>query len=415
MTAAAHPEALVARQAIFDRDRKLYAYELLYRSHSSTQAFDGTEATLATGRVISNALLSIGLEKLLCGKKAFLNFDHGLLRDGMHLHLPRETVVVEILESVDPTPDLIALCRGIHEQGYSIALDDFVAQPGFEPLTRIAELIKVDYRATPQHEQERMLALYKPRGIVMLAEKLETNEEFEWALQAGYDLFQGYFFARPVLVSGREIPPMQSMCLRLLLETQRDEIDFKQLELLIRGDVSLAFKLLRYVNSALFGRRKKTSSIGQTLVILGEDGIRRWAALATLPMLATGKPNELVTLSLVRARWCERLAQIGGSVHEGDAFLMGMFSLLDALIDCPLEQALQSVDLDANIRNALLGSAPERDVLANIYRLVQRYEEGDWDQLDALAAACGVHASAAGAAYVEATVWAERLMAQSGF
>ncbi len=402
-TAAPPVDALVARQAIFDRKRQLYAYELLYRSHLSHTEFDGTEATLATERVISNALLSIGLEKLLCGKKAFLNFDHRLLKDGMHLTLPRETVVVEILESVDPTPDLIALCQSIHAQGYSIALDDFVSLPGMEPLTNIAELIKVDFRTTTKAEQERLLRTYQPRGILMLAEKVETHAEFEWALEAGYDLFQGYFFARPVLVSERQIPPVQAVCLRLLRETQRNDCDFQHLEILIRSDVSLAFKLLRYVNSALFGRRKNTSSIGQALVILGEDGIRRWAALATLPILAAGKPDELVTLSIVRARFCERLAQIGGKVYESDAFIMGMFSLLDALIDCPLEQALHSIDLDVSIGNALLGTAPEKDVLASIYQLAQHYEQGDWDRVDALAAASGVTAPAAGAAYVEAT------------
>jgi c-di-GMP-related signal transduction protein len=407
-------EALVARQAIFDRKRQLYAYELLYRSDATRQEFDGTDAAAATGRVISNTVLSIGLESLLGGKKAFLNFDHRLLKDGMHLALPRQSVVLEILETVDPTPDLIALCQSVREQGYSIALDDFVSQPQFEPLTRIAELIKVDFRATPKPEQERLLRTYQPRGIRMLAEKVETHEEFEWALQAGYDLFQGYFFARPVLVSGREIPAVQPICLRLLRETQRVELHFQQLEVLIRGDVSLAFKLLRYVNSALFGRRTKTSSIGQALVILGEDGIRRWAALATLPMLAAGKPGEVVTLSLVRARFCERLAQLGGFARDNDAFMMGMFSLLDALIDVPLAEALQSIDLDASIREALLGGAVEQHALACIYRLALRYESGDWDRIEELTSACGIPAAAAAPAYMESAQWAERLLGRGG-
>lgn len=255
-------EVLVARQAIFDRKRQLYAYELLYRSDSKRNEFDGTDATSATEHVISNTLLSIGLENILCGKKAFLNFDHRLLSNGMHLSLPRQTIVVEILETVKPTPDLIALCESIHKEGYSIALDDFVSQPEFEPLTRVADVIKVDLRSTSKEEQERLLRVYKPQGIMMLAEKVETHEEFEWARKAGYDLFQGYFFARPVIVSGPQIPAVQAICLRLLRETQKRDLDFQRIEVLIRGDVSLAFKLLRYVNSALFARRQKTSSIG---------------------------------------------------------------------------------------------------------------------------------------------------------
>jgi EAL and modified HD-GYP domain-containing signal transduction protein len=187
-------EVFVARQAIFDRERHVHAYELLYRSNGTSNQFDGTEAGEATQQVISGALLSIGLENILGGKKAFLNFDHRLLSAGMHLSLPRTVIVIEILETVIPTADLIALCQGIHEQGYSIALDDFVSQPEFEPLTRIADLIKVDLRSTTMEEQKRLLRTYRPRGIKMLAEKVETYDEFEWALRAGYDFFQGYSF-----------------------------------------------------------------------------------------------------------------------------------------------------------------------------------------------------------------------------
>src|SRR5580698_2513970 len=231
-------EALVARQAIFDRKRQLHGYELLYRSDAARNEFDGTNASAATQQVISSTLLSIGLENILCGKKAFLNFDHRLLSDGMHLSLPRQAIVIEILESVEPTADLIALCQSIHQQGYSIALDDFVSQPQFEPLTRIAKLIKVDLRATSKEEQERLLRTYQPRGITMLAEKVETHEEFEWARRAGYDLFQGYFFARPVVMRSQQIPAVKIACLRLLREVRREDLDFPRLELLIRGDVS---------------------------------------------------------------------------------------------------------------------------------------------------------------------------------
>jgi c-di-GMP-related signal transduction protein len=403
-------EVFVARQAIFDRKRQLYAYELLYRSDAECNEFDGSDAAAATRQVISSTLLSIGLENILCGKKAFLNFNHRLLSDGMHMSLPRQAIVIEILESVQPTADLIALCQSIHEQGYSIALDDFVSQPQFEPLTRIAKLIKVDLRTTSKEEQERLLRTYQPRGLMMLAEKVETHEEFEWARRAGYDLFQGYFFARPVIVSGRQIPAVKATCMRLLRETRQKDLDFQHLEILIRKDVSLTFKLLRYANSAFFGRSEKTSSIGRALLVLGEDGIRRWIALATLPMLATNKPGELVTLSIVRARFCERLAQLGGIVQHGDAFMMGMFSLLDALIDCPLCEALREVDLGAGITKALLGTAPAQDVLTKIIRLTRRYELGDWDAVDSLARDCGVPAAAVGAAYIESTLWAERLL-----
>ena len=402
-------EVFVARQPIFDRQRQLYGYELLYRSKPAGNQFDGTEASTATKQVIST-LLSIGLDNILCGKKAFLNFNQDLLSDGLYLSLPRQATVIEILESVEPNSNVLALCRSIHEQGYTIALDDFVASPQFEPLTHLAQLIKVDVRVTSKPEQERLLRTYQPRGIALLAEKVETYEEFEWTRTAGYDYFQGYFFARPSVIQSQHVPATKLNCLRVLSELQKPDLDFKRLEALIRGDVGLTYKLLRYVNSALFGRRGEIESIERALIIVGSDDIRRWVALATLPMLATDKPGELITLSIVRARFCERLIQLAGIMQQNEAFLMGMFSLLDALIDQPLDEALLSLSLGPDITQALLGTAPVDDVLAKIFRLTHRYEQGDWDEVEKLAQKCGFPGSLAGNAYVEAALWAERML-----
>jgi c-di-GMP-related signal transduction protein len=403
-------EVFIARQAIFDRNRKVHGYELLYRSNGAANQFDGTEAAAATQHVISGVLLTIGLDNILGGKKAFLNFDHRLLSAGMYLSLPREAIVIEILETVVPTAELIDLCQGIHAQGYSMALDDFVSQPEFEPLTHIARLIKVDLRLTSKEEQKRLLRAYQPRGIQMLAEKVETYEEFEWALREGYDLFQGYFFSKPIIVRGQEIPALTTTCLRLLRETQRPELDFGRLEALIRADVSLAFRLLRYANSALFGQAEKLKSIGKALAVIGEDAIRRWVVLATLPKLATNKPRELVTLSIVRARFCERLAQLAAVVQHEDAFLMGMFSMLDALIDRPIDEALRELNLGPGIAEALLGTASGNNALTIIYNLTRRYELGDWDETERLSRDLGVASSAIGDAYVESALWAEQLL-----
>jgi c-di-GMP-related signal transduction protein len=405
-------EVFVARQPILDRQRQLYGYELLYRSDQARNQFDGTEASAATKQVISNTLLSIGLENILCGKKAFLNFDQALLSEGVYLSLPRSSTVIEILESVEPNSDLIGLCRGIHDQGYAIALDDFVASPQFEPLTDLAQLIKVDVLATSKPEQERLLRTYRPRGIALLAEKVETYEEFEWARSAGYDYFQGYFFARPSVMRSQQVPASKLNCLRLLSELQEKDLDFKRIESLICGDVALTYKLLRYMNSALAGPRCEIQSIERALMFAGSDELRRWMALAALPMLTTDKPNELATLSIVRARFCERLSQLAGITLQNEAFLMGMFSLLDALLDRPLDEALLSVSLRPEIPQALLGTAPDDNALSRIYRLTRRYEQGDWDEVERLAQGFGFPASAARDAYVEATLWGERMLAK---
>lgn len=402
-------DALIARQAIFDRQRNMHGYELLYRSNTSSNAFDGTEADDATMQVLSNMLLSIGQESLLSGKKAFVNFDHRLLAAGMHKSLPRESIVVEILETVEPTPDLIALCQGIARDGYTLALDDFTDDIPFEPLTRIAGVIKVDMRLTSRAEQERLLRRYKPRGVLMLAEKVETYAEFEWARRAGYDLFQGYFFARPVMVRRQQIPAGLTACLQLLRELRPTDLDFGRIERLIRDDVSLSYKLLRYANSAAFHQCAKIESIPAALLRIGESNVRRWVSLATLPKLAANKPSELVTLSLVRAHFCERLATLAGMKNADQAYLMGMFSLLDALLDQPLDEALQSVDLGEAITQALLGIDGSGTALGGLYKLTLSYEMADWDEVRAISERYGISSSAVGSAYIDSTVNVARL------
>jgi len=213
-----------------------------------------------------------------------------------------------------------------------------------------------------------------------------------------------------VIVRGRQIPALTTTCLRLLRETQRTDLDFARLEALIRKDVSLTFRLLRYANSALFGQAERIRSISMALTVIGEDAVRRWVALATLPMLATNKPSEVVTLSIVRARFCERLAELGMGVQHDEAFLMGMFSLLDALIDLPIDEALRELDLGPGITEALLGTATAPSELTTIYKLTRQYELGDWDETERLARDLGVLSSAVGAAYVESTLWAEQLI-----
>ena len=403
-------DVLIARQAIFDRERKLHGYELLYRANNAATSFDGTAAHAATMQVLSNTLMSIGAENVFGRTKAFVNFDHRLLLENMHLTLPKDSIVVEILETVETTADLVALCRSIAEQGYSLALDDFTDEARLEPLTRIARIIKVDLRSTSHDDQERILCTYKPRGILMLAEKVETYAEFEWARRIGYDLFQGYFFARPVVVRSQQIPAVKVTCLRLLKEVQQPEVNFERVEQLLREDVALTYKLLRYVNSALFAHRSEIQSIGRALTVLGEQGIRRWAALATLPTLATDKPTELLMLSLVRARFCERLAELAREASPGQAFLMGMFSLLDALIDQPQHEALRAVDLGPEVTEALLGIAPQGSFLASLYALILHYEQGQWDTVEQLASSCQIKFRSIGDAYLEAADWAAELL-----
>jgi c-di-GMP-related signal transduction protein len=406
-------EILVARQPIFNRSRALYGYELLFRSTADSNRFDGIADESATSQVIANSLFSIGLDNIAGGARAFINFNDSLLRAGLHTLLPRDRIVLEILETVRPDEDLIALCRNLRDEGYTLALDDFVAHPNFEPLTEIAQIIKVDIHATTEAEQARLLRTYRPRGIAMLAERVETAEEFGRAHSAGYDYFQGFFFARPAIIKGRQIPAAKLNCLRLLGELQHPELDFDRLRAMISQDLSFSCKLLRYVNSAMFSPRTEINTIGQSLMILGEMGVRHWIAIAALPELAKDKPGELVTHSLVRASFCERLAEMAGHRERSQGFLMGMFSLLNALIDVPLEQALRGLGVRSQIIAAVLGTAPEQDQWRNIYRLTCLYEACDWSGVQEAASALGISTSDLAWAYSESTLWAQRALQAS--
>jgi len=402
----------VARQAIFDRDSQVHAYELLYRAHAGSDTFTGNDESGTTLDVISGSLLTIGLNNIAAGKKAFINFGRNLLVEGLVSILPKESVVIEVLETTEPDAEVVECCRQLQKLGYTIALDDFVGDPRFEPLVATAKIIKVDIRQTSRAEQERLLATYQARGMAMLAEKVETREEFELAANLGYDYFQGYFFARPDVVSQKEIQPVVVTSLQILRQLQNLEVNFKDLESLIRKDVALTYKLFRYVNSALLSRGGNIQSIRSALVRLGEDGIRTWATIATFPRIAKHKPEELVACAMLRARFSENLARSTGDSRYPSAYLIGLFSVLDALLDQPLEEALKEVGLAPVINDVLLGAPGADERLATIHKLLNVYETGEWEQVRLSAQSLGLTDTAVTDAYVDATEWANQIVVQ---
>jgi EAL and modified HD-GYP domain-containing signal transduction protein len=398
-------DVFVARQAILNRQRDLYGYELLFRSGPANNSYDGTDSSSATSQVIANTLFSAGLEGILCGKKAFINFDRKMLLDGSLSILPKDTLVIEILETVEPDEEVIAACARLRENGFTLALDDFVHHPRFEPVVEKVHIIKVDLRRTSRPEQKRLVVKYGKYGIRMLAEKVETLEEFEWARGVGFDFFQGYFFTKPVIIRGRNISTSKMACLRLLQESQREEIDFDKLRALIKDDVSFSYKLLHFTNSALFAHQAEIRTIEHALMVLGEDGIRRWVAIAALAGLAQDKPHELIVHSLLRARFSEEVSRLARVPAAQNYFLMGLFSLLDALLDRSIEYSLQQIKLAPPVEEALLGTAHREDRMAVVYSLIRCYEAADWDEVASLAQRLGVTLSSIGNAYVESARW----------
>lgn len=404
-------DVYVARQPIFDRRRQVFGYELLFRSGLECNAAEGIDESAATAQVLANTMFGLGLEDILGGKKAFINFGRDLLVNGWESMLAKDRTVIELLENIEPDADVLAACHKLRAAGYTIALDDFVDSASIQPLTRVANYIKVDMRGTTRSEQARLLAAYRSRDIRMLAEKVETQEEYDWAYQLGFDYFQGYFFARPAVMQGKQIPVSKITCIRLLQEAQKVDIDFEALKELISEDVSFSYKLLRFVNSALFPHRTEIRSIMQALLALGEPEIRHWVAVAAIPRMAADKPHELVVHSLLRARFCESVAYSLHQSNTGDAFLSGLFSLLDALLDRPLDQALTEVNLEPRLAKAILGTAS--DNLSKIIKLVYHYEAGNWEEVDALGRQLGTDEPALSQSYQEAASWAHHVLCVS--
>ena len=377
-------EHFVARQPIFDKNLKIYAYELLFRSRLQ-DFFDFEDGDEASRQVIANSFLVFGIERMTAGARAFINFTRGLLVNDFAMALPPDVTVVEILEGIEPDPQVESACRKLKQKGFTIALDDFVYDPKYESLLNLADIVKVDFLITPEKERKRLAEDLGARGIKLLAEKVETLEEYEQALEMGFSYFQGYFFQKPVTLSQKDIPSIKINHLRVLSQVNVPDIDFDSLASTIQTDLSMSLKLLRYVNSAFFGFHSKIESIKHALAMMGENEVKKWVSLLSLTGMAEDKPAELITSSLMRARFCEEAApMIGLNSRSSELFLMGLFSLLHAIMDQPLETVLKEIPLSDDLKNALLSKGkpgPLRLLLA----MVKAWENGNWTLVSKIA------------------------------
>ncbi|MHB8223171.1 MAG: EAL and HDOD domain-containing protein [Desulfurivibrionaceae bacterium] len=382
---ASQPNIFVARQPIFKRNKDVFAYELLFRS-GLTNYFDPLQdGEEATSKVITNSFLLIGIPAITEGKKAFINFSEDMLLKGYPSLFPKEIAVVEVLETVGATPEVVQACEALVGEGYVLALDDFLYEDRFLPLIKLAKIIKFDIRQMSLAELEHQAKIVSRYNVKLLAEKIETNEEFEATKKLGFELFQGYFFSRPHIMEGRDIPGSKLHYLQVLKVIQDEDYDFAELAKYVSRDVSLAYKLLKYANSAYFARRQKVESIEMAVAMLGQLTLRKWLSLMMLSYLADDKPSELLRLAAFRGSFCELIAdQLLGRRKEAGMFhTVGMFSLLPAMLDKAMADILPELALPENIQEALLVEVATP--LSRTLRLVMAYERGDWEKTARLA------------------------------
>ncbi len=375
-------EVFVARQPIFDRRQKVYAYELLYRtgSHNYNPTTDGD---LATSEVIVNSFLNLGLDKLTRRKRAFINFSEQLIKNETALLLPRDLIAIEIARDYGFEQETCQACLALKKKGYMIILDDYVHSSETTKLVDIADFIKVDYQETEAREREEIVNYFKNSKVKLIAEKVENVKDYGDAMANGYDFFQGFFFCEPTVITGKEVPGAKLQNLRLLQEIYKPDMDFDQVETLIKQDPSLSYKLLRFINSVAFPLRFPIRSIRQAMALLGQKEMIKWASLVALRNVGYDKPDELMVTAVARAKFCESMAR-ATDLHDrsADLFLTGMFSLLDTFLDQPMESVLSELPLAEEIKDALSG---EPGAFRDILDMVLLYEKGNWENAFAIA------------------------------
>jgi c-di-GMP-related signal transduction protein len=394
-------QRFVARQPILDRTQRVFGYELLFRN--GIEDYFNADPDLAARSMLDSSLL-FGLNTLCHNSRAFLNCTREILLRDLITLLPPSQTVVEILEIVEPEDRVIAACKRLKTAGYLIALDDFVPNDPRIPLCKFADFIKIDIQATRLEERAGMLRRFGSAKCRMLAEKLETPHEFYQARNMGFGHFQGYFFCKPELVVGRELPANRVRHLRLLEMVSRPEIDLRELESLLKQEASICYRLLRYLNSPVFGFSLEIKSIRHAMAILGERELRRWIRLIVTVGAAEQGCSELVLMGMTRARFCELLST--RLQTSNDLFLMGLLSIMDAILEIDMSTLLAQVPVDREIKAALLGQSGS---LRPLYHLMLAQEAGEWDKSAELTKQLNLTDEEVGETWWQALTWAQEV------
>jgi EAL and modified HD-GYP domain-containing signal transduction protein len=399
-------EKFIARQPIFNSQRDVYGYELLFRS-GPQNFFDGSHPEAAAASAVDNLFL-FGIDRLTQGHRAFINCAREFLLRDFPATLPTDRVVLEILETIQPDDEIVAACRRLTNMGYLIALDDFRDSPAWLPLTEIAAFIKIDLLASSEIEQQRLSKAFAKKQVRLVAEKVETYEDFQRTLGWGYSYFQGYFFSRPEMLTRHDIPQNKLNYLRILQAVNRPEMNLHEVGERIKSEASLGYRLLRYLNSPAFPLIAQVNSIPHALSLLGERGVRRWVSLVAIACMGDNKPEELIMLPLIRAHFCESLAPLAGlGGLASDLFLLGLLSAVDAILDMKMQDVVHEITIAEEIRDALLGN---HNKLRDIFDVAVKYEMGCWDALAADAKRLRIPENAIPELYVESVEWARSVL-----
>ncbi|WDE00560.1 EAL and HDOD domain-containing protein [Thalassomonas actiniarum] len=394
-----------ARQPILDKNKNLFAYELLFRD-SIDNVFPEVDGDIATSKMIEASQFNLGISEFTGNKPAFINFTLETMSKGYPAMLTPDEVVVEILETVKPGKKLLALCKELFDNGYILALDDYEHQKVWQHFYPFIKIIKIDLHKTSFDEVKVIRqAISAYPHIQLLAEKVESYEQYNEAMEHGFELFQGFFFSKPEMVKSKNLSPSQVAMAELLYETSKPELDLASITSVFERDVSLSYKLLRYANSAIFRRRSEISTIKQALVILGSSELKRFIGLMFAVNVNPDKPSELINVSMTRAKFCELMAnEAKTSVDISIAFLTGLLSMIDAILDEDLASILEKLPLAQEIKDTLLVG---KGTLASLLRIVSFIEHAQWSEISEELTELGLNKDKVIQCYHDALVWAD--------
>ncbi|WP_108671643.1 EAL and HDOD domain-containing protein [Peribacillus acanthi] len=364
-------DVFVGRQPIFNDKLELIGYELLSRSGSDNKylEFNGDQATLD---VLVNSFMIIGIEKLANRKKCFVNFTENLILDDLPTYFNKDIIVIELLEDIKPTPKVLEACARLKSLGYTLALDDFVLRKENAAFLEFADIIKVDFLKTRPEELKKILEVINHTDIKLLAEKVESREDYHLARSLGFHLFQGYFFSKPVIINTKDVSSMGNHQYFLLLEKiDQPDPNINEIVELVESDFALTYRLLKIVNSTAYHMRNRINSIKQAVIVLGLNELRKWVMVLAFANKFTQRNSEVIKTSLCRAKFFESIAKLK-DIPSSECFLLGLLSLIDTILEKRMEDILVELPLTSRIKDALLGNSSELNIELQLISSLER-------------------------------------------
>lgn len=393
-----------ARQPIFDKFKKVAAYELLYRESEVNLFPSHVSSNAATSAMLVNTFLDTKVELITEDKPALINFSEDTLLNGFTKLAPSDKIIIEVLETVEPTEELYHVFEQLFHSGYKIALDDFTFDPKWDRFLPFVKIIKVDVITHPLTQiGDELVRLKKIFNGDFLAEKVETYEEFDLAKQMGFTYFQGYFFCKPEIIQNKSLDFSNNLLMKIYKEAVKPKIDIDKIDRLFKQDTGLTTKLLRYMNNIMPNAKEDARSTREVLIQLGTESIRRFTLVLVTSEMSGNKPNELLKTSIYRARFCEQMVTKSHFPDYSDrAFLVGMFSTLDAVLDLPISDIMDVLPIDTDIKLALVQNV---GLLAGVLNIIRAYEKGDWKQAEEYCTQIGLSLEHIHITYEEAIAW----------